>query len=90
MGIFMFSVLEEDDPRATNDLCHVEELALPMHAIQLLDKVLSPNEAASAELHEAEAAHQACNSCRQLKATITTPCICLELDSLRQECNKHL
>ena len=86
----MFCVLKEDDPRATDDSCCVEELALPMHVIQLSDEVLSTNELASAELCEAEAAHWACNSCRLLKAVIMTPCICLELDSLGQECNKHL
>ena len=90
MGIFVFSVLEEDDPRATDDSCHVEELALPTCAIQLSDEVLSTDEAASAELHKAEAAHWARNSCRLLKAAITTPGVCLELDSLGQECNKHL
>ncbi len=63
----------------------MEELALPTHAIQLSDEVLSTNEATSAELHEAEAAHRARNSCHLLKDVTTTPCICLELDSLRQE-----
>ncbi len=55
-----------------------------MCAIQLLGEVLSTDEAASAELRKAEAAHQARNSRHLLKATTTTPCICLELDSLRQ------
>ncbi len=59
MGIFVFFVLEEDDPRATDDSCHVEELALPTHAIQLSDDVLSTDEATSAELRKAEAAHWA-------------------------------
>ncbi len=42
--------------------CCVEELALPMRAIQLSGEVLSTDEAASAELREAEAAHRTCNS----------------------------
>ena len=69
--------------------CHVEELALPTHAIQLLDEVLSTDEAASVELREAEAAHQTRSSSRLVKAVTTTPCICRELPCLRQECNKH-
>ncbi len=60
-------------------ICRVEELPLPTHVIQLSDEVLSTDEAASAELREAEAAHQARNSCRLLKAATMTPCICLEL-----------
>ena len=43
-------------------MCHVEELALPTRAIQLSGEVLSTDEATTAELREAEAAHQACNS----------------------------
>ncbi len=66
--------------------CRVEELALPTRSIQLLDKVLSTDEAISAELREAEAAHQSC----LFKAMTMTPCICRELPCLRQECNKHL
>ncbi len=70
--------------------CHVEELALPTRAIQLLDKVLSTDEAASAELRKAEAAHQTRSSSCLFKAATTTPCICRELPCLRQKCNKHL
>ncbi len=68
----------------------MEELALPMRAIQLLDKVLSTDEAASAELRKAEATHWTHSSSRLLKAATTTPCVCRELPSLRQECNIHL
>ncbi len=56
-----------------------------MRAIQLLGEVLSTDEAASVELREAEAAHWARNSLHLLKAATMTPCICLELDSLRLE-----
>ncbi len=65
--------------------CRVEELALPTRVIQLLGEVLSTDKAASAELCEAEAVHRARNSHCLLKAMTTTPCVCLELDSLRQE-----
>ncbi len=64
--------------------CRVEELALPTRAIQLSGEALSTDEAASAELREAEAVHQARNSCHLHKAVTMTPCIYLELDSLRQ------
>ena len=56
--------------------CHVEELALPTHVIQLLGEVLSTDEAASAELREAEAVHQTRNSRCLFKAAPTTPCVC--------------
>ncbi len=63
--------------------CRVEELALPTRAIQL-----STDEAASAELREAEAVHQTHNSCCLLKAMTMTPCVCLELGaSNRSEIN---
>ena len=58
--------------------CHVEELPLPTRAIQLSGEVLSINEAASAELREAEAVHRTRNSRRLFKATPTTPCVCRE------------
>ena len=64
--------------------CHVEELALPTHTIQLLGEGLSTDEAASVELREAEAVHQTHSLCRLFKAAPTTPCICRELHSLRQ------
>ncbi len=65
--------------RSTKALqCRVEELPLPTRAIQLSGEVLSTNEAASAELHEAEAAHQTRNSRHLFKAAPTTPCICRE------------
>ncbi len=60
-------------------LCRVEELALPTCAIQLSGEVLSTDEAASAELHEAKAAHRTHNSRRLFKAAPMTPCICQEL-----------
>ncbi len=63
----------------------MEELALPTRAIQLSDEELSADEAASVELCEAEAAHQTHNSCCLFKAVTMTPCVCLGLDSLRQE-----
>ena len=56
----------------------MEELALPTRAIQLSGKVLSTDEAASAELCEAEAVHQTRNSRRLFKATPMTPCVCRE------------
>ncbi len=56
--------------------CRVEELPLPTRAIQLSGEVLSTDEAASAELREAEAAHQTQNSTRLFKAAPTTPCVC--------------
>ncbi len=66
--------------------CCVEELALPMRTIQLSGEMLSTNGATSAELREAEAAHRTHSSCRLFKAVPTTPCICRELHSLRQDC----
>ncbi len=72
----MFSALEEDDPRATDDSCHVEELALPTHVIQLSDEVLSTDEATSAELHKAEAAHWAHNLCHLLNTESADASIC--------------
>ncbi len=74
----------------------MEELALPTHAIQLSDEMLSTDEAASAELCEAEAAHRTRSSCRLLKAATTTPCVCLlraiQLTTGRIEINrlKHM
>ncbi len=56
----------------------MEELALPTCAIQLSGKVLSTDEAASAELREAEAVHQTRNSRRLFKAVPMTPCVCRE------------
>ncbi len=56
----------------------MEELALPTRGIQLSGEVLSTDEAASAELHEAEAVHWTRNSCRLFKAAPMTPCICQE------------
>ncbi len=70
----------------TVSLCHVEELALPMRAIQLLGEVLSTDEATSAELRKAEAAHRTRSLRRLFKAAPTTPCVCRELHSLRQVC----
>ncbi len=66
--------------------CYVEELALPTRAIQLSGEVLSTDEAASAELCKAEAAHWTRSSRCLFKAVPTTPCICQELHSLRQVC----
>ncbi len=57
----------------------MEELALPTHAIQLSGEVLSTDEATSAELCKAEAAHWTRNSHRLFKAAPMTPCICREL-----------
>ena len=57
-------------------LCRVEELPLPTRAIQLSGEVLSTDEAASAELREAEAVHQTRNSRRLFKAAPTTPWVC--------------
>ncbi len=54
----------------------MEELALPTCAIQLSDEVLSTDEAASAELREAEAAHWTLSSCRLFKAVPMTPWVC--------------
>ncbi len=48
----------------------------PTCAIQLSGEVLSTDEAASAELRKAEAAHRTRNSHRLFKAAPTTPCIC--------------
>ncbi len=58
--------------------CCVEELPLPMRAIQLSGEVLSTDEAASVELREAEAVHWTRNSRRLFKAAPTTPCVCRE------------
>ncbi len=54
----------------------MEELALPTRAIQLSGEVLSTDEAASAELCEAEAVHRTRSSRRLFKAVPTTPCVC--------------
>ncbi len=61
-----------------NLFCRVEELALPTRAIQLSGEVLSTDEAASAELCEAEAVHRTCNSRCLFKAVPTTPWVCRE------------
>ena len=53
----------------------MEELPLPTRAIQFL----GTDEAASAELHEAEAAHQTRNLHHLFKAAPMTPCVCREL-----------
>ncbi len=68
----------------------MEELALRMHAIQLLGEVLSTDEAASVELCEAEAVHQTRSSRRLFKAMPTTPCICREQQLETGLSNKHL
>ncbi len=57
----------------------MEELPLPMRAIQLSGEVLGTDEAASAVLRKAEAAHRTHNSRRLFKAAPTTPCVCQEL-----------
>ena len=49
-------------------------LSLPTRAIQLSGEVLSTDEAASAELHEAEAVHRTHSSRHLFKAI--TPCVC--------------
>ncbi len=61
-----------------SSLCRVEELALPTRAIQLSGEVLSTDEAASAELREAETVHRIRNSRRLFKAVPMTPCVCRE------------
>ncbi len=81
----MFQVQLRSRCRVTGGHCRVEELALPTRAIQLSGEVLSTDEAASAELCEAEAAHRTCSLHRLFKATPTIPCVCLELHSLRQD-----
>ncbi len=71
----------------------MEELALPTRAIQLSGEVLSTDEAASAELHEAEAAHRTRSLRHLFKATTMTPCICRELQletGLSNKCLKHM
>ena len=68
----------------------MEELALPTHAIQLLGEVLSTDEAASAELREAEAVHRTRSSRRLFKAVPTTPCICREQQLETGVSNKRL
>ncbi len=68
----------------------MEELALPTRAIQLSGEVLSTDEAASAELHEAEAVHQTRRSRHLFKAAPMTPCICQELQLETGLSNKHL
>ncbi len=70
--------------------CRVEELALPTRAIQLSGEELSTDEAASAELHEAEAVHQTRNSRRLFKAAPMTPCVCREQQLETGVSNKHL
>ncbi len=70
--------------------CHVEELALPMHAIQLSGEVLSSDEAASVELREAEAVHRTRSSHCLFKAAPTTPCICREQQLETGLSNKRL
>ncbi len=69
---------ERDFVIGDRHFCRVEELALPTRAIQLSGEVLSTDEAASAELREAEAVHQTRSSCCLFKAAPTTPCICRE------------
>ncbi len=56
--------------------CRVEELPLPTRAIQLLGEGLSTDEAASAELQEAEAAHWTRSLHHLFKAVPMTPCVC--------------
>ncbi len=68
----------------------MEELPLPTCAIQLLGEELSTDEAASAELHEAEAVHRARNSRRLFKAAPTTPCVCREQQLETGVSNKRL
>ncbi len=68
----------------------MEELALPTHAIQLLGEVLSTGEAASVELHEAEAVHQTRSLRRLFKAAPMTPCVCQEQQLETGLSNKRL
>ncbi len=70
--------------------CRVGELALPTRAIQLSGEVLSTGEAASAELREAEAVHQARSSRCLFKAAPTTPCVCREQQLETGLSNKRL
>ncbi len=70
--------------------CRVEELALPTRGIQLSGEVLSTDEAASAELCEAEAVCRTRNSRRLFKATPMTPCICREQQLETGVSNKRL
>ncbi len=68
----------------------MEELALPTCAIQLSGEVLSTNEAASAELCEAEAVHRTRSSHCLFKAVPTTPCVCREQQLETGLSNKRL
>ncbi len=68
----------------------MEELPLPTRAIQLSGEVLSTDEAASAELREAEAVHRTHNSHRLFKATPMTPCVCREQQLETGVSNKRL
>ncbi len=68
----------------------MEELALPMRAIQLSGEVLSTDEVASVELHEAEAVHRTRSSRHLFKAAPTTPCICREQQLEAGLSNKRL
>ena len=70
--------------------CCVEELALPTCTIQLSGEVLSTDEAASAELREAEAVHWTRNLRRLFKALPMTPCICREQQLETGVSNKRL
>ncbi len=70
--------------------CRVEELALPTRGIQLSGEVLSTDEAASAELLQAEAVHRARNSHRLFKAAPMTPCVCREQQLETGVSNKRL
>ncbi len=70
--------------------CRVEELALPTRAIQLSGEVLSTDEAASAELREAEAVHWTHSSRHLFKAVPTTPYVCREQQLETGLSNKHL
>ncbi len=70
--------------------CRVEELALPTRAIQHSGEVLSTDQAASAELREAEAVHRTRSSRRLFKAAPTTPCVCREQQLETGLSNKRL
>ncbi len=69
----------------------MEELSLPTRAIQLSGEVQSTDEAASAELREAEAAYRTRNLRCLFKAAPTMPCVCrkLLLETGERD-NKHL
>ncbi len=77
-------------PAGRDPECRVEELALPTRGIQLSGEVLSTDEAASAELCEAEAVHRTRNSCRLFKAVPMTPCVCREQQLETGVSNKRL